>query len=176
LYRSRPSGYCLQAGPALCAYLYSQAIFRHVSLADVHHQQGRQYHRPKHIAVWRFSSCYAHTGIFRVPCQHRAFLYHTSHLCVVCGESSLMAEVAVSDPCRKISCLYQCLNIIGSFGGRQFCVDQVFFIWKTSTSLLSNARELSQTCQYIRYDLGNDLRTIICTIRSVYRSQYFNTV
>jgi hypothetical protein len=114
-----------------------------------------------------FSSC-THRFISRNP-STQSCLCHTSHVCMVCGVFSLMTEVAVTDTRRKISCLYRCLYIIRSFGGRQFGVGHVFFIWKTSTPLLSNARELSLTYLYIRYDLGNDLTTIICTIRPVYR-------
>lgn len=121
-----------------------------------------------------FSSC-THRFISRTPSTHSC-LCHTSHVCMVCGVPSLMIVMAATDTCLKISCLYQCLNSIGSYGGRQFGVGHVIFILKTSTHLLSNARELSLTYLYIRYDLGNDLTTIICTIRSVYRSQYFNTL
>lgn len=51
LYRLRLSGNSLKAGPTLCTYLYNQAVFRHVSVADAHHHQGRQRHTTKHTAV-----------------------------------------------------------------------------------------------------------------------------
>jgi hypothetical protein len=67
------------------------------------------------LEVFFFSCTYKF--ISRTP-STQSCLFHTSHVCMVCGVFSLTIMVAVIDTCRKISFLYQCVNIIGSFDRR----------------------------------------------------------
>jgi len=70
---SRIPSYCLKAGPTLCTYLYSQAKFRHVSVAATTViREGNTTDRKTGIYL------VTHISLYLSPLQHSC---HTAHVC-----------------------------------------------------------------------------------------------